>query len=472
MLPLLDPTPAVLPAWGGLLAVLTTLGLALVALRALQVRRGLEPEVARKGIHITMTVVALVLPWLFDGDGPVLLLAGLAVAAMLAVRLVPALRASIGGVLHTVGRQSLGDVAFPIAVCVLYLLASESPVLYAIPLLLLGLADSAAALIGTSHGLARYATVEGQKSREGSVVFAAVAFLSVHVPLLLFTPTGRLESLLVALIVATLATIVEAVSWRGLDNLFVPLGTYAVLLRLLTFPTPILAGHVIVLVGLVAVAALLRRETTVGGAGVFGVALVAYLAWALGGTAWLLPPALLFLLYTRIWPAAKEADGLPHDPSRRPHTSHNVFSVASVGMLWLVVSRSVGAELLFPYALAWGAYLAFLGVDRMLEARPRWTPGALAWRAAWRSTIVAVGPVLLVEGLRVLAQTPLAPEQPLVLAGVYLAVGLVVTWTAAYVLSRYKQAIDRDSTEFEGRVYRAAVVAPLSALGLLALWVR
>ncbi|PAP77817.1 hypothetical protein BSZ37_15890 [Rubrivirga marina] len=464
-----------LPAWAAILAVMGALGLALVSLRQAQLRRKLSAEGARKGLHVAMSAVMLALPWLFDAAWPVILLAALAVGAMLAVRFVPALRDGVGGVIHEVGRQSVGDVCYPIAVCALYLLTADSPVLYAIAILMLGLADPAAALTGARHGLSPYATVDGKKSLEGSVAFAFVAFLCVHVPLLLFTPVGRAEALWISAIVAILATIVEAVSWGGLDNLFVPLGTYAVLVRLLTFPATLLAGHFVVLLLLVSVAAVLRRETTVGGAGVFGAALIGYLVWALGGTAWLIPPALVYLLYARVWPAAREADGLPHDPKRRPHTAHNVFSVSSVGVLWLIAASALDLDLLFPYALAWGATFAFLGVERMAVARPNWTAGQLAWRAAWRATLVAVGPVLLVLWLRVGADHfagtapggPMAPLRPLLLTGAYVALALVVTAAASLILVRWRGPIDRDSTEFEGRVYRASIVGPLSALGLL-----
>ena len=468
----MELTPAVLPPWAGIASVLAVLGLAMVALRRAQVRRKLSAEATRKGLHVTMSAVSLALPWLFDSAWPVAVLAVLATVAMLAVRFVPVLRDDVGGVLHEVGRQSLGDVCFPIAVLALYLLAADSPVLYAVPLLLLGLADPVAALVGVRHGLAPYDTVDGKKSREGSVAFAFVAFLCVHVPLLLFTPIGRPESLWLAAIVAVLATIVEAVSWQGLDNLFVPLGAYVVLIRLLTFDATLLAGHFAVLLGLIGLAAVLRSETTVGGAGVFGAALIAYLVWAVGGTAWLLPPALVYLLYARMWPASREADGLPHDPARRPHTAHNVFSVASVGVLWLLAARALDVDLLYPYALAWGAYLAFLGVERMRAARPQWNVVQIAWRAAWRCTVVAVGPVLLVVWLRVAAGTHTAPSTPIATTLLYLVVGLVATGAAAVLLALYKAQIDDATTEFEGRLYRALIVAPLSALGLLAFLIR
>ena len=472
-------TPAVLPPWGGIAAVLAALALALVVVRRAQVRRRLDAERTRKMLHAVMSGVALTLPWLFDADWPVAVLAAVGVAVMGAVRVVPRLRGGVGAVLHAGDRASVGDLLFPVAVALLYLLAADSPVLYAVPLLLLGIASPVATLVGARHGLAPYAAAEGTKSREGSVAYAFVAFLCVHVPLLVFTPVGRAEALWVAAIVAVLATIVEAVSWRGLDNLFVPLGTYAVLVRLLTFPATLLAGHAAVLVGLLGVAAVLRRETTVGGAGVFGAALVGYVVWALGGTAWLLPPALVYALYARVWPAAREADGLPHDPRRRPHTAQNVFSVSSVGVAWVIVSSALGAELLIPYGVAWAATFAMLGVDRMWTARPDWTVPQLAWRAGWRATLVGVGPVLLVLWLRVWADWLVgapsagaeAPEHPVALSAAVVGLAAAASAGAGAVLARWKREIDLDSTEFEGRVYRAGIVAPFSALGLLALLV-
>ena len=458
--------------WLGIGAVLAVLGLAMFAIRRAQVRLHLSPEVTRKALHVAMSAVALSLPWVFDRTWPVVLLAGLAVGVMLAVRYVPVLRKDVGSVLHEVGRQSIGDLCFPIALAILFWLTADSKVLYSIPVLLLGLADPAAALTGARHGLAPYATVEGIKSREGSVAFAFVAFLCVHVPLLLFTPIGRVESLWIACVVALLAMIVEAVSWQGLDNLFVPIGTYAILVRLLTLDAPVLAGHFFVLLGLLGLAAILRSETTVGGAGVFGAVLIAYLTWALGGTAWLIPPALVFVLYARMWPASRELDGLPHDPARRPHTSHNVFSVASVGMMWLLVSRAAGVDLLYPYALAWGCTLAFLGVERMRVARPGWGVLQLAWRAAWRCTLVTVVPVVLVVWSRVASESSKAPALPVETTVLYLGVGLVATFASAAIFARFYNEIDGQSTDFEGRIYRASLVAPLSTLGLLALLLR
>ena len=137
-------------------------------------------------------------------------------------------------------------------------------------------------------------------------------------------------------------------------------------------------------------------------------------------------------------------------------------------MLWLFVSRAAGVDLLYPYALAWGCTLAFLGVERMRVARPGWGVVQLAWRAAWRCTLVAISPVVLVVWSRVAVGSPRAPALPLETTALYVLVGLLATGTAAATLARFYDEIDGHSTDFEGRIYRASVVGPLSALGLLA----
>lgn len=444
--------------WLGIAFVLVTLGLALGGLRWAQARRGLSPEWARKGLHVTMGAVTMLLPWLFEDALPVLVLAGIALALMIAMRQVPVLRARVGGVIHSVERRSYGEVYFPVAVLVLYLLTADTPVLYVIPLLLLGLADPAAALIGLRHGFASYATVDGRKSREGSVAFFAVAFLCVHVPLLLFTETGRGESLLVACIVGVLAMMLEAVSWRGLDNLFVPLGTYVLLERLLALSAPVLAGHLVGLVVLTGAAALARRETTLGGSAVVGAALVGYVTWAVGGTIWLLAPALVFATHARLWPRPREGT-----EAARPHTVHNVFSVTSVGIAWLLAARLFDAPaLLFPYTLAYAGYLALFGVERLRAGHPAWPPARLARVATLRSTAVQVLPLLAFQAFRG------APALGLV-AAVYVGLALVAVGLTAFVAVRYVREMDDETTAFEGRVYRAVLVAATSSLGLLAL---
>ena len=442
--------------------VLGALALALGAFRWAQVRGWVSDEGARKGVHVSMGAITLALPWLFDADWPVLVLCGLAVAAMLALRLARPLREHVGGVLHGVARESVGDLVFPVAVCGLYLLAADTPVFYAIPLLLLGLADPAAALVGLRHGQGLFETVDGRKSREGSVAFLAVAFLCVHVPLLLATELGRLECLLVAVIVALLMSMVEAVAWRGLDNLFVPLGTYLVLVQTTTLSGPRLGLHLAVIVALIGVAAVLRRRTTLGGAGVLAAALVAYVTWAFGGLPWLIAPLLVYALYTRLW-RGPAADG----DVDRPHTVLNVLSVTSVGTAWLFAARALDQPwLIVPYTAAYAGYLAAVGVERLALQRDGWT-GTRMWG---RRALVAAAPAAVVQTAGLVAALGMQRlGAPLWTAALGLALTGAVALAVAVALARWGRAVDGTTTEFATRVRRAALVGALSTLGLAAL---
>src|SRR5437868_3151074 len=109
--------------WPAMALVLAVLGGLLVGLRLVQRVASPHPELTRKLVHMGMGLVTLTFPWLFDEAWPVLTLAGLSVVLLLSLRLVKVLRSGLGSVLGGVGRESsLGEVYFPVAVAVLFVL--------------------------------------------------------------------------------------------------------------------------------------------------------------------------------------------------------------------------------------------------------------------------------------------------------------------------------------------------------------
>jgi phytol kinase len=116
----------------------------------------------------------------------------------------------------------LGEVNIPLSACLLFVLAHDRPLLYIVPLLLLTLADPAAAIVGSRYGSLQYVTRDGHKSLEGSLAFFIVSFLGTSGALLVAAPTADVAAPGVALTLALLLTLVEAISWRGLDNLLIP----------------------------------------------------------------------------------------------------------------------------------------------------------------------------------------------------------------------------------------------------------
>src|SRR5450755_1769112 len=182
--------------------VLAVLGALFVGLRWYARAKSPDPEFVRKLLHIGMGLTSLSFPWLFHEAWPVVVLAVLAGGGLFALRTVRTVRSEFGSVLHGVARESFGEFYFSIGVGGLFVISGGDPLLYGIPVLTLTIADAVAALIGLRYATVRFATPDGVKSAEGSVAFFTAAFLCCLVPLLLGSDVGRLESLLIALVLA------------------------------------------------------------------------------------------------------------------------------------------------------------------------------------------------------------------------------------------------------------------------------
>lgn len=187
----------------------------------------LQPEVLRKGMHISMGVTALSFPWLFESAWPVVLVATAAAAGFMALHAHLPLMRRLAFALERIKRVSVGEFCFVAATAIVFTLSIDDPVLYCIPMLLLTLADSAAALVGTAYGQHRYRSWRGFKTLEGSAAFFTVGFVCIAVVLANFTPALLRDALIVAFLLALAMTAVEAASGRGLDNLLVPVCAWA-----------------------------------------------------------------------------------------------------------------------------------------------------------------------------------------------------------------------------------------------------
>ncbi|MBD3883139.1 hypothetical protein IFO70_15345 [Phormidium tenue FACHB-886] len=374
-------------AWMAVSGVLVVLGGLLIGLRFYQRRFSPHPEVVRKLLHVPMGLLTLTFPWLFESPQPVLVLAGLAIATLLTIRLYSPVRNQFGSVLGGVERRSLGEVYFPVAVALLFIFSEGNPLLFSIPILILTLADAIAAIIGIRYGQVRYTTSEGFKSAEGSLAFFVAAFFSVHVPLLLLSQTGRIETLLISLILGLLVMLLEAIAWRGLDNLFIPLGSFVLLRSHLSMSVTELLLRLIMTVALVLLVLSWRKRTTLNDSALLGAAVVGYFSWTLGGWQWLLAPLTLLITYPVFvpWIDPQKTPLTPQEQkimrwlpaaSERPrqwqriHTIHSVLSVCAPGLLWLMLFSALDRPaFLYPYTLAFAANLAIVGVAGLSPVR-------------------------------------------------------------------------------------------------------
>ncbi len=209
----------ILLAFGSVLALL---GL-MAAVRRLAGNMGFSAEVQRKLMHVGTGLFALLLPWLFPDRWPVYMLVALTMGVMVVLRL-PRFSAGIGATLHGVERSSYGDFLLALSVGLCFLLAGANTLYYVLPIAVLTLADAAAALAGTTYGTRRFVIEDGEKSVEGSVVFFVITLLISLICFLFLSDLPPANTLMLCLMVAAFGTLVEAQSWRGFDNLFLPLG--------------------------------------------------------------------------------------------------------------------------------------------------------------------------------------------------------------------------------------------------------
>ncbi len=369
-------------------ALLGALVILLVGLKALEKRGRLHPESLRKGVHVGMGLVVLPLPWIFDRVWPVIVLAALACGALVATRSIRSLRGGIGTVLGGVGRDSLGEIYFPIAVTVLFVLSQGDWLLYVVPILMLTLADAVAALVEVRYGLFQYQTSEGKKSLEGSLAFFLVAFFSAHLPLLLLTDTGRAEAVLIASILALLVMMLEFIAWRGLDNLLIPLGAHAFIRLYQDADIGRLLVHLLVAALLVVFTLAWRRRSRLDDSALVGGALFGFAAATLGGWLWFLGPFLFFLGVSLVWPRSTED---------RPHTVYDILSTTAAGLGWLFAHSVTGeAWLLIPFAGSFAAQLTLYGVARIGHQPDRGPPVPRLLGDIGLGWLVVQCPVLLI----------------------------------------------------------------------------
>lgn len=337
----------------GMAGVGLALGVLLVSVRLLAMKFPIHSELQRKAVHIGMGICVLPFPWIFDRTWPVLVLAAASVAALFLLRLHPSLRDGLGSVLGGVRRVSLGEIYFPIAVAVLFALSHEEWLFYVIPITILALADAVAALIGLRYGTLQYLTSEGTKSVEGSLAFFFSAFLSVLVPLLVCTEVDRVVTLLLATTIAFLVMMFESIAWRGLDNLFIPLGSYALLRSYLELSAGQLFSRFLAGIALLSFVLFWRRRSRLDDSGLIASALFGYATLLLGGWLWMLPPLVFFAVQNVVWPRL----GQP-----RSQNVLGVVAVSSAGLLWLFLAGATGSSwTIVPFATAFAAELSMFG---------------------------------------------------------------------------------------------------------------
>ncbi len=371
--------------WLGILLVAVSLGGVLTGLFLAGRIWRIPPEISRKTVHVAMGLCCLSFPLVFQSFWPVLFLCVSSLAALIWIRLKGG---GLRAVLHGVNRVSWGEICFPIAVALLFRLMEDPVPDYVVPLLILTLADAVGAIVGMRYGASSYTTDEGTKSYEGSLAFFVVAFLSTHVPLLLFTEISRADCLLIGVLLGVLVMMLEAIAWRGLDNLFIPLGAYLMLQIYPGLGSGELMIRLAVLLAMMILIRGLRKFTYARDGTLIAGVLLLYVIWVVRGFDWLWPPAGLLVGYCFLCPRAFRKERLRHGLA-------DLGAVAGMGFVWLFLSVGFESERFYwAYTYSWAAQLAMIACAYLLWKVPGLRRGPGISSAALFSGLLFLAPVL------------------------------------------------------------------------------
>ena len=376
-----------------ILTILALLSLFLYGTSAVARKTKINAELLRKIVHSGLGLICAVFPWVFHSTWELIILCIGVIAVLLCARYHPVYKEKLGTGLYCVKRKSIGDLLFGVIVVVLFHYSQgEQPgehALYVLPILILTLSDSAAALVGTRYGKHTFNIVGGQKSWEGCLAFFAVTFALTVLVLSCLSPLALTDILLIAAIVALIGSMVEAVSWHGWDNLFVPLGLFLLLQSLMAKATSELLLAFALLALIVLSAQRLRQHSQLNTHALLGALVAAYFFLETSGLQWLLPPLIVFAVHIMLSSLQS---------SEKPASYHidSVISIVATGIFWLFLSRQSGfVYAYYLFVLSMAIHIQIMVLLRIRAQRRRTAEYALVMLAVLFSGWVLL-PALLI----------------------------------------------------------------------------
>lgn len=198
----------------------------LLAFNELNYRRlNVKGEITRKFAHFTSTVAVVPFPYIFNSHWYVLILATIFFIALLVTQYSKQLKS-----IHDVERKSMGSYLLPFAIYITFLMANllDNKFIFILPMLVLGISDPAAAIVGMSmkrnnHKIKIFGFDTG-KSLFGSGAFLITCFMISIIALYFNRGMFDLKTFWLAAAITAVGTLCEMFSWRGSDNLTIPVG--------------------------------------------------------------------------------------------------------------------------------------------------------------------------------------------------------------------------------------------------------
>ncbi len=207
----------------------------LLAFNEINYRRfKIKGEITRKFAHFTATLAVVPFPYIFPSHGYVLVLALLFFAVLFITQYSKQLKS-----IHDIERKSIGSYLLPLSIYVTFLIGDllGNRILFILPMLILAICDPMAAILGINiteyNGRIKLFGQKLDKTWLGSGAFLVTSFITSIIALYFHRELFDLKTFWLALAIAITSTLAELISWRGSDNLTIPLSVVLMLVLFL-----------------------------------------------------------------------------------------------------------------------------------------------------------------------------------------------------------------------------------------------
>lgn len=347
------------------------------------------PVLIRKSIHFFTGILILVLTWLLERDVLLWLIIGGTLFSFATFRY------KRFYLLHKTSDASLGTLFYPLGILGAYLLLWSLPIyFFQTALMILILSDTVANIIGQiKNGNGHFRILREKKSMHGIAGFV-VASLGVF---FVFLPLQKLADPFYLFFLLMLAVILEVISWRGSDNLSIPLGL-AVFFYLSEMYTPDYRLMSLVLLLMTIGSVVLYRQKLLTLQGTLAAWLLGNYLLILPGLKWVIPVLLFFfssVLFTRLRARVLKKKGRGGSRNAWQVTANILWAVVS-SALWLATGHDLFILLFIAYVAAvtadtWASELGPLFNRRSFSLSDRrWHPAGVTGGISLAGTLAAL----------------------------------------------------------------------------------
>ncbi|MGV8139395.1 MAG: diacylglycerol/polyprenol kinase family protein [Mangrovibacterium sp.] len=197
-------------------------------------RLKVKGEITRKFAHFTATLATVPFPYIFSSHWYVLILAAIFFVVLFATQYGKQLKS-----IHDIERKSVGSYLLPFSIYIAFLISCllNNKFVYILPMLILAVCDPMAAILGMStkknNGKINLFGIKTTKTVIGSCAFLVTSFIISLIALYFHRGVFDLKTFWLAMTVSLAGTLAELFSWRGSDNLSIPIAVITVLVLFL-----------------------------------------------------------------------------------------------------------------------------------------------------------------------------------------------------------------------------------------------